>query len=177
MNFSSISSSSTEFEIENYSSKETSYIEDLSSIQNTSIQSNLNTPWIVPVNTFSQIPTTRINPLNPCAIYQENLKLKKKVEHLEATLRKMTPKNVCALPGSSNFTQSTCWRTCKKQPCFDLNESSNSLVRNLNKDFNEASNECNGTQFNKRERAFQTNKSPHKFLKIAMMNSIGALKF
>lgn len=108
-------------------------------------------------------------------IYKENLKLKQKIKHLEDTLKKINSKSPYKL-NSSGFTQSTNWLLSQKPSFTDFSQDEISVIRNLEKEFNcmdlsSQEIEC------KRPREFVNNKQPQKFLKLAMMSSIGTLKF
>lgn len=142
-------------------------IEDISSIQNNSMHEDYKSPW-----SFSPgfNPTLRFTPqpvqsTEIFSLYQENQALKKKIKDLQSSLQSSKTK------GKNHFftdPKPTSWFARKSaKDCY----SDSSIVRNLNAELSAEE------VHSKRERPFITEKEPHKFLKLAILKSIGTLKF
>jgi len=142
-------------------------IEDISSIQNLSMQEDFKSPWSFspgfnPTERFTPQP---IRPTEIFNLYQENQVLKKKIRDLESSLKSSKPK------GNKHFftdQKPASWFARKSAQDFSPDDS---VVRNLQTEFNREHLQ------NKRDRQFESDKQPHKFLKLAMVKSIGTLKF
>jgi hypothetical protein len=143
-------------------------IEDISSIQNLSMHEDFKSPWSFspgfnPTERFTPQPIRSTEIFN---LYQENQALKKKIRDLQSSLNKDSkPK-----PNQHFLTDQkpTSWFSRKS---VQDSSSENSVVRNLQTEFS-----AENLQ-NKRDRQFESDKQPHKFLKLAMVKSIGTLKF
>ena len=149
---------------------------DISSIPNTSVVDLQKSPWGSNVNNENNsfFTPTQLPEQDFCNIYNENIKLKKKIKDLEDSLKNCNLKNKCQDPDSLSFTQSTNWRLSQKPSFITNSPKESNLIRNLEKDFNSLGLDNDKI---KRNRAFSNTKHPHKFLKIAIISSIGTLKF
>lgn len=180
MYFSGSTNSDNQFDLDS-SNAPSSFCGDISSIPSCSDSAYNSSPWTRAVytesNTYLTPPKASIQPCSQ--VYHENLKLKKKIQQLEDTLKKMNSKNPwkCDIDCSS-FTQNTSWLLHQKPSTTDVSEDEIIIVRNLEKEFSNLEFTDNKEKnLSKRGRNQFKSQNPKKFLKLAMMSSIGTLKF
>jgi hypothetical protein len=139
--------------------------EDISSIQSLSF----NTSSQFPSNPFTKIRYAQdsSSSSNLDSLYHENEMLKRKIQNLEKSLKSQGIPNTFY----EDAFQYKSWIRSSTQYFTDSHN--DSCIKSLSEEF--------GTAWEagplKRGRTFGSEKEPQKFLKLAMMKSIGTLKF
>jgi hypothetical protein len=146
------------------------YVQEISSINQITCQESFFTPWKLESQNLANETFAPSAGSDFLALYQENQALKKKIRELEDSLRDSSKKTRIQ-HNLSNPTQSTGWLTSQKT---SFSEDCEPVKKNLISDFEEI-HECHCPM--KRGRGYTCEKHPHKFVKIAIMKSIGTLKF
>lgn len=147
-------------------------VQEMSSINQVLYADSFFTPWKTetiesPNETFT--PNANQDFL---ALYEENQALKRKIKILEESL-KDSAKNSHSNPSLYAQTQSTGW-VSQKISILDDNEENVHIKRNLIAELNQID-QCSCPL--KRARSDSCSKHPHKFLKLAIINSIKTLNF
>ena len=148
------------------------YVQEVSSINQVIYQDSFFTPWKGETQNLANETFAPNANQDYLTLHQENLALKKKIRELEDSLRDNGKTNK-AQHNLSNPTQSTGWLTSQKTS-FSEDYEENSVKKNLLSNFDGLKDSDNPK---KRERGYECDKHPHKFVKIAIMKSIGMLKF
>ena len=148
------------------------YVQEVSSINQVVYQDSFFSPWKAETQELANETFAPNADQDFLALYQENLALKKKIKLLEDSLKDSGKTNKVQ-HNLSNPTQSTGWLTSQKNS-FSEDFEEKSVKKNLMQDFDEVK-DCDCPR--KRGRGFNCEKHPHKFVKIAIMKSIGTLKF
>lgn len=161
-----------------------SCIQDISSIPNASIQDSQKHQWpsLAEGNNSEFLTPQKTQNTDFGSVYSENLKLKRKIKDLQDTLKKINSMKTVPEDSMSEFTQSTYWLLSEKPSFFEDTEDEEHIKRNLQPELEAVSDSSRSGRWNfnfpfKRERKFSSGKTPHKFFKVALMGSIGTLKF
>jgi hypothetical protein len=154
-----------------------SFCDDISSIPEYSNENIKRSPWVLNGSSINDSHTNSPSRLPTDQVYEENLKLKKKIQQLERTLKKFSLKTGSSKDDSVSLTQSTKWLLSQKASFLD-HRSDEMVSKEANKQLECETADCKDVNCRcKRPRSFNTIKTPQKFLKLAIVSSIGTLKF
>ena len=181
MLFSETNSSDTQFYSDSIDSSSLGFSQDISSIPSCSELETSKNPWGILSSTETNCfitPNPSPPPQNCQELIEENIKLKRKVNYLEYTLKKVNSKKQIQGIDCSSFTESTNFLISQKPSLIDNSQNDAAIVRNLELEFRKL--DIDQKQFEcpcKRKLSNRKGKYPHKFFKLAFMSSIGTLKF
>lgn len=147
-------------------------VQEMSSINQVLYADSFFTPWkSETIESPNETFTPNANQ-DFMALYEENLALKRKIKVLENSLRE-SAKSSQSNPSLYGQTQSTGW-VSQKISILEGDEENIHVKRNLIAELNQIG-ECQCPS--KRARSDSCSKHPHKFLKLAIINSIKTLNF